>query len=249
MKKYFKIMMALVLCVLMCTSLTTPVLAIKASECGLKLVQNKSYTKDGKFYMSYTITTGRPPNTADAVTKVKASVVNSSGKTIFTWSEETFGEYKTINRSYGANYSKLPSGTYTMYITATVSGKDYGINYWTDYTFKWSSKINHAQPATINLKSVENVANEDGTYSNKIIFSHSGAKGKKISLEIYNAAGKVVYKTSGSNPIAYDSGTYSLKWSGYPSGGGLKCDSGNYTIKYWFSNGNAKQKKVYLDIY
>lgn len=249
MKKSFKIIIVLLLSVIISTSAATPVLAIKASECGLKLYQNKSYNKGGKYYMSYTFTTGRPPNTAEAQTKIKASVVNSSGKTIFTWAEETFEEYKTIDRNYGADYSKLPSGTYTMHITGTVSGRDYGINSWRDYVFKWSIKINHTQPATINFKSVENVANDDGSYSNKIIFSHSGAKGKKVSMEIYNAAGKVVYKTSASNPISYDSGTYSFKWSGYPSGGGLKSDSGDYTIKYWLSGGNPKQSKVYLDIY
>ena len=250
MKRYFKIIMALVLSMFIYTSTVTPALAITSSDCGLKLVQNKSYTKDGKFYMSYTITTGRPPDTSEAVTKIKASLVNSSGKTIFTWSEKTFGEYETIKRNYGADYSKLPSGTYTMYVTCTVSGRGYGAYAtWTDYAFKWSSKINHTQTALIYLKSVDNVANDDGSYSNKIIFSHSGAKGKKISLEIYNADGKVVYKASGSNPVNYDSGTYSFKWSGYPSGGGLKCPSGDYTIKYWLSNGNAKQSTVYMDIY
>ncbi len=249
MKKYFKIIIALVLSMFIYTSTVTPALAITASDCGLKLVQNKSYTKDGKFYMSYTITTGRPPDCAEAVTKIKASLVNSSGKTIFTWSEKTFEEYKTIKRDYSADYSKLPSGTYTMYVTCTVSGREYGGYSWTDYAFRFSSKINHTQTAVINLKSVDNVANDDGSYSNKIVFSHSGAKGKKISLEIYNTDGKVVYKTTGNNPINYDSGTFYFKWSGYPSGGGLKCPSDDYIIKYWLSNGNAKQSTVYLDIY
>lgn len=249
MTKLFKTISMLLLSMLIITSLAMPAFAITSSDCGLKLVQNKSYTKDGKFYMSYTITTGRPPNTAEAVTKIKASLVNSSGKTIFTWDEKTFEEYKTITRNYSADYSKLPSGTYTMYVTCTVSGREYGGYSWTDYAFRWSSKINHTQTAVINLKSVDNVANDDGSYSNKITFSHSGAKGKKISFEIYNTDGKVVYKTSGSNPISNNSGTYYFMWSGYPSNGGLKCASDDYIIKYWLSNGNAKQSTVYMDIY
>lgn len=248
MKKWLKFIIALVLSVFIFTS-TAAQAPIKASECGLKVYENKSYTKDGKFYMSYEITTGRPPKAEKSVTLMKASLVNSSGKTIFTWDEKEFPEYKTFTRNYGADYSKLPSGTYTMYLTCTIRAWSDGGYIQTDYPFRFSSKINHTQTPIIKLKSVQSVANDDGTYGTKITFSHTAAKGKKISFEIYNTDRKLVFKTSSSKPMTSDSGTYNFIWSGYPTGGGLKLPSDDYIIKYWLSNGNAKQSTVHLDIY
>jgi flagellar hook assembly protein FlgD len=70
-----------------------------------------------------------------------------------------------------------------------------------------------------------------------------------MNLEIYDEWGGKVFSTKSSKPVSYDEGTYSFTWNGFPSGGGLQCDSGNYTLKYWVSGGNPKQSTVWMDIY
>lgn len=230
--------------------------AITSSDCGIKVVKNKSYNENGKFYMSFNITGGRASGTASGSGQnyASAKLYNSSGKCVVTWSEDEFGEGKNIKRSYGYNYNaNLPSGTYTFKLTVKATG-------WTDYfagtgyygtkysnTFVWSYSINHKQASSVSMKSVELMSN-NGSYFNKITFSHSGAKGKVIHMEIYDQWDNRVYKTSGK-PISYTSGTYYFNWNGFPSGGGVQCSSGEYTIKYWLNGGSAKQSKYYLSIY
>ena len=253
MKKILRIFLALVFTGTMLFALYVPSNAVYANECGLSLTKNPSFSEDGYFYMSFTINTGRYPGSNGSYdkTKVKLTLYNSAGKSVTSWDEKSYNPNTTITRKPGYNYNKnLSSGTYTMKVTVTLVGEKWnGYSYdQASLTFTWSYNINHTQPATANLDKVEIVRRDDGSYANKFIFGHSGAKGQVLNMEIYDQWNSRVYSTTGS-AISYTSGTYSFSWGGYPSGGGMQCDSGEYTIKYWFSGKNAKQTKRYLTIY
>jgi len=255
MRKILKIFLAVALAGAMLFALSASGGAVNSGDCGLTLTKNQSYTNDdGAYVMSFTINTGQYPGSYASYnkTKVKFNLYNSAGTCVASWDEKSYNPNTKITREPSYNYNKnLPSGTYTMKVTITLVGEKWsGYGYVTDeLVFVWSYNVNHTQSALINLDKVETIRWDDGTYYNKFIFDHSGAKGLTVYMEIYDANGKQVFKSNGSNPISYTSGTYNLHWNGYPSGGGLKCPSGNYTIKYWLSGKNAKQSTRYLSIY
>lgn len=202
---------------------------------------NKGYSENGKFYMDFKLQS----EYHDAVFQV--GLYNSSGKKALNWNKDfTLNEGQTVNRRYGANYSNLPSGSYTMKVTAIVQKEKEG--YLTNPTGTWNFKINHKQPAYFKLSSYNRVYNDDGSYSTRFVFDYYRYKGKSVTFEIYNADGKRVYKFTGNKPLSYDKGRYSKSWNGYPSDGGLQCQSGDYTVKYWAGNSTPKQTKVHLEI-
>ena len=254
MKRILKILLAAALAGAMAFSLCAPSHAVTSTDCGLTLTKNENYSKDGYDYRSFTINTGKYPGSYSSSnkTKVLVELYNASGKRVVNWGEKVYEPNTKITRNPGYNYNEnLSSGTYTMKVTVTLVGEKWsGYGYVLDeLVFVWSYNINHTQAALINLDKVEVVRNDDGTYSNKFIFGHSGAKGLTVHMEIYDANSRLVYKNSGSNPISYDSGSYNFYWGGYPSGGGMRCQSGNYTIKYWLGGKNPKQATRYLNIY
>jgi len=253
-RKIRKIFLALALVSAMVFALGASGGAVNSTDCGLTLTKNQSYTNDdGAYVMSFSINTGKYPGSYASYnqTKVKFNLYNSAGKSVANWDEKAYNPNTKVTREPSYNYQKnLSSGTYTMKVTVTVIGEKWnGYSYVRDdLVFVWSYNVTHTQAATVNLSTVEVVRRDDGSYANKFGFAHSGAKGQVLNLEIYNERGTRVYSSKGS-PIAYTSGTYSFTWGGYPSGGGLQCDSGTYTIKYWLDGKNAKQSKYYLSIY
>ncbi len=248
MKRILKPLLAVALTACMAFLFCFSGYAVTSTDCGIRLVRNSNYTSDGKFYESFKITSGRPPNTAEGGTLINAKVVNASGTTVFAWKEYDLKEYETATRSFGADYSNQPSGTYTFFITLTSYGREYGyVGGSKRYNFTWRYTINHTQPSTISINSVENIYSDDG-YLNKIILKHKGAKGMVANVEIYDEYGSMVFKKSG-NPISYTSGSYNFYWDGFPTNGGTQCQSGNYTIKYWLGGKGAKQSSYYLSIY
>ena len=91
--------------------LFTNAYAIKSSEVGLYVKRNDSYTKDGKYAMSFKMTN----NSSNNEYYVEPYVINSSGKKVFTW------KGTKLNKNYLAKYSKLPSGKYT-FVLNLISG-------------------------------------------------------------------------------------------------------------------------------
>lgn len=246
-----KVMLSLFLLTVIILSMNISAFAESAKDFGLTLSKNDSYSKDGLFYMSFNINTGQLPMANDTNTKVKVELFNSAGKRVVNWTEKTFESNKSIKQNYSYDWNKnLPTDTYTMKVTCTLDGNSYSTySGWAPCAYYWSFKINHTAPSSINLSSTTVVALNDGSYATKISLGHSGSKGKVANLEIYNEWGDLVFSTIGSSPISYDKGTYSFTWGGFPNGGGVKCSSGNYKIKYWVSGGNPKQSTVWLDIY
>jgi flagellar hook assembly protein FlgD len=253
MKRIIKSALPLLLALALLLACAAPASAVYASERGLSVTKNKGYTQDGQYYISFTIASGRlsgcDPSSTN--TKIKANLYNSSGKSVVSWKERTLASSTTTTQLFSYDWdNNLPSDSYTLKLLVTLSGEEYGYARMPqEEKYEWSYSFTHTQPAKIWLGSVSLVANNDGSYSNKISFGHSGAKGRFVSLEVYNSSGKLVYKASGSTAISYTSGSYNFFWNGFPNGGGPQCGSGNYTIKYWLNNGNPKQSTVWMDIY
>ena len=254
MRRIFKIFLALALAGAMAFALSVSGGAVSSTDCGLTLTKSQSYTNDsGAYVMSFTIKTGKYPGSSASYnqTKVKFNLYNSAGKSVANWDEKAYNPNTTVTREPSYNYNKnLSSGTYTMKVTVTVIGEKWnGYSYVRDdLVFVWSYNITHTQAAIVSLSKVEVIRNDDGSYENKLGFGHSGAKGQVLNVEIYNERGTKVYSRRG-NPISYTSGTYSFYWNGYPASGGMQCESGTYTIKYWLDGKNAKQSRQYLSIY
>lgn len=249
--RFRKTLLSLLLCAALVLGMGTSAFAEGPGDFGLSVSKNDSYLKDGKFYMSFTIKTGELPMANETNTKIKAELFNSSGKRMASWNEKTFEPNKKITRNYGYDWnSNLPSGTYTMKITCTLDGDSYS-NYhgWAPTSYSWSYKVNHKAPSSIYLDSATVVTRDDGSYANRIKLGHSGCKGKFAHVEIYDQKGNMVMSGQGNKAISNDKGTYSFTWGGFPKGGGLRCESGNYTIKFWVTEGNPKQSTVWLDIY
>ncbi len=97
--------------------LCTNAYAIKSSEVGLYVKRNDSYTKDGKYAMSFKMTN----NSSNNEYYVEPYVINSSGKKVFTWKGTKLNKNDVLNKNYLAKYSKLPSGKYT-FVLNLISG-------------------------------------------------------------------------------------------------------------------------------
>jgi len=253
MKKILKRCMAIALaCCMLFALYMPPASAFSWTDAKISVVKNSSYFEGTKYCANFTIKTGRYPGSYSNSdkTKVKLVLYNSSGSVVATWDEKSYSPNTTVTREPSYNFDGKPSGTYTLKVTLTVVGEVYEyISYVVNsQSFTWSFNISWTQPSTISLSKVEVVRRDDGTYANKFYFAHSGAKGQMINMEIYDEWGNRKYSTQGG-PIGYTSGTYSIQWGGYPSSGGLQCNSGNYTIKYWLGGKSAKQSKQYLSIY
>ena len=254
MKRILKIALCLVMCAALTLALCPAAGAIRANDCGLYVKKNESYTKDGKYYMSFAIQTGSNPNARyDQKTKIHAELFNSGGTRVVNWNAQEVFENNTITRNYGYNYNEnLPADTYTLKLSITLCGNAWDTNTAglknVDLRFTWKYNINHNPTASAWLDNVQLVARDDGSYQNRFSFGFSGAKGKVLSMEIYDEWNNKVYSTQG-NALSYAEGTNRLYWSGFPSGGGVKYDSGTYKIKFWLSGGGGKQSSVWLDIY
>lgn len=228
MKRFLTVILALVFVV----ALAVPAYASNLPEhLGTYVKYNKSYIKDGKFYMKFNMK-------SDYNSIIRVGLYNSRGEKVFGWKDYNLKAKSNIDLSYGTNYINFPSDTYTMKVTAIIK----------EATGSWHYKINHTQPAYVKLNSYKQVYSDDGNYYTKFVFSHNKCKGKVITYELYNANGKRVYQTASSKGMSSDKGTYFFNWNGYPSNGGLRCKSGYYTVKYWFGGGTPKQTKVYLKI-
>jgi len=261
MRKLLKVILAAVLAGAMLFALCMPGHAIMASECGTFVTKNPSYNKDGQYYMSFTIQAGQPPNTSGYTTLASARLINSAGQTVATWPQREISSGTTQTREYYTSYSNRPHGTYTFALDITSRGREYGTGKTISYSFTWKYTVNHTGGSSSNSNSNNSTAvtpkftyyskelvHSNGNYVNKFVFNHSNAKGIYANLEIFDPSGYKVFSRRGDNPISSNSGTYWFTWNGYSSNGGWKCQSGNYTLKYWLSGQSAKQVQLYLQI-
>lgn len=239
------IALSLLLCAALIGGFTTPVFAANpASDYGVVLTKGKWYTKDGRYYMPFTLQTGQVPYADDPSTSMVAELFNSSGKSIFKWDRKFYSHNGTTTREPNFPLGNLASDTYTMKVTVGI---------WEgsrcDYTWDWTYNVNYKVPSSIYLDSAAVITRDDGSYANRIKLGHSGCNGKFAHIEIYDEWGNLVMSGQGNKAISNNKGIYSFTWGGFPKGGGLRCESGHYTIKFWVTGGNPKQSTVWLDIY
>ncbi len=235
MKKLFAVF-TLIFCILM----STQSYAIKSGEVGLYVKRKDSYTKDGKYAMSFKITN----NSGDNEYYIEPYVVNSSGKKVLTWKGSKLNSNTVINKNFLGKYSKLPSGKYT-FVLNLMSG--YTASYAGPYRkFTWKYTINHNSGKL----SFDTAKYKYDTQGNKaIVFNvkYANLKGKKGTIEIYNDYSELVYKHTGP-ARSTNNETGWFKWDFYPSNGGLKCESGRYTVKISCSGASPIQKSYNLNV-
>lgn len=238
-------LLALAMSFVLCLSMATSAFAITTNDCGLTVTKNKSYYKDDKFIMSFNITGGRGYNNAEGSTFVKAKLLNSNGKQVLSWKESEIPEDVKKTKSFAINQS-LASDTYIFVLMCRTYGREYGAyGSWRNNSFEWKYSIKHTQPSSLKFKGVEEVLQDDD-WKYEIAFTHGGSKGKYINIEIYDEYGTKVWGKRASKAISSSGGTFNFIWNGYPTGGGMQCKSGDYTIKYWLEGKDPKQVKVTL---
>lgn len=251
MKHIVRIALSIVLCTVMTFGLCEQAYASPASSYGLVAYSAGTATSDGQLVLKYEFDTGLMSGTTrNQKTIISAEVYNSAGKRVLSWKSKEYGPQKRVSRNFSYDWNNnLASGTYTLKIKATLYGEymSGGFSLSKQESYCWDSTIKHTAPASIYIDSAKLVAMNDGSYKNKIVFGHRNAKGRVVNMEIYDGRNNKVYSSKGNSAIDNSNGKYNFYWSGFPSGGGAQLDSGNYKIKYWLSNGNAKQSTVWLD--
>lgn len=233
---------SLVFCVLttIILALGSNAYAIKSSEVGLYVKKNNSYTKDGKFTMSFNLTN----ESNDNEYYVEPYVINSSGKKVFTWKGSKLNKESTLKKNYAAKYSNLPSGKYTLVLNL-ISG--YNASYAGPYRkFTWKYNINH-NASKLSFDTAKYQYDTQGNRSIKFYINFSNLKGKKGTIEIYDEYSELVYKCTGPARNSNNEKGW-FKWDFYPSKGGLKCESGKYTIKVSCPGAPSIQKSYNLNI-
>lgn len=213
--------------------------ALSASDF-VSVSKNKSYNKDGKFWMSFNL-----QNVAASGSTVhfSAKVQNASGKTVFTWNGKTYGSGEGGTRNFGANYAKMPSGTYTF--TLTAAAEHNAISNADKPKWTWKYNINHTAPSGLSFKSYEQTLNDSGAQRHKFTISSTGAKGRSIVIRILDSSGMLVWLKEGPE-IKTDSSSTWFKWDGWSDiGSGYKCTSGEYTVHAYFSGDSNVIEKTY----
>jgi hypothetical protein len=188
---------------------------------------------------------GQIPNARDPKTSMEMELLDASGKKTNTWETKYYIPSTYFTREPKYNLDKLAGGTYTVKVILRLWDGSKNLAAWS-----WKYIFKHIAPlANVYLNYVKAINNSDGTYANKISIGHSGCMGKAINMEIYDEWDGLVFRTKSSKPMSSSEGAYYFKWNGYPSGAGLRCDSGKYTIKYWSDGRNPQQSDVWLDVY
>ncbi|MGX8701229.1 hypothetical protein [Caproiciproducens sp.] len=234
-KRIFSLAVALAMTVLVCL----PASAYAENYKDYIAVQkNADYVKNGKYYFSYTYQNVHA--TKDMV--CYASLYDSAGKVVATWKKSSVPvESGKQTRLFSYDFSKVASGKYTFAVTfATEILFSDDTTIWT-----WKSSVNH-NASKISFASAQQMMDSSGTLTNKFNIKCSSIKGKALSIQIFDADGKLRYKDTGK-PRATNNEVGWFSWNGWPSDGGLKCGSGKYTVRVSYPGGNPIQKTYNLE--
>lgn len=186
-----------------------------------KIVYKKNYKSD---YDSY------------GLTLKNEYVVNSAGKKVATWkSTEILKGGGTKKESYTVDFTRLPSGRYTLYFT--IRANYYG----NEYTYRRS--IDH-KAGTIKYNSAKYVTNTDGSKDLRLNFQFIMLKGYTPKIEVYNSAGKKILTCTNCSKVTSNDCGYNFNWR-VKSDSGEKVSEGTYTFKVT-CNGKTCSKKLTL---
>ena len=189
-----------------------------------KIVYQKNYKSDFDYY---------------GLTLKNEYVVNSAGKKVATWkSSEILKGGGTKKETYTVDFTRLPSGTYTLYFTIRAN--------YNGYEGRFSRKVNHSA-GTIKYNSCKIVTNTDGSKTLKVTYQVIQLKGYIPKMEIYNSAGKKVCTLTNCAAISTNDNLYNFYWK-------IKDDGGNivgydtFTFKVT-CNGKSCNQKLTLKNY
>lgn len=182
----------------------------------VNITKNKSFTKDGKFNMSFNI-----KNVDEYWVDIWAKLYNQSGKEIFSWKPRVLHGGKSSVQNFAADYRSLPTGKYTF--------KLYVLPKHSTQTFQWNFTINQTNKAGISFKSYETYYDKDGYYIHKFNIQCKDMKGNKLTMKIYDEYGSLVMSSTGparktNNEVGF------FTWSGHNRDEGVKFPTGEYTV-------------------
>lgn len=192
MKKLAKTKVLLILLIL--TAAIVPLMTFSAfaadSSDYVEITKNDSFTKDGKFNMSFTIENLQKPVDIGGlligeVLLIDARVVNSAGKKVQSWSRLSLDAGKKGTWNFGTDFSELPSGQYTfkLAVSAILAEEDW----------EWAYGITHKLPeSSVSYQSYETYYDQDGRYMHKVSLHCKNMKGHRLFCKIYNEDGDLM---------------------------------------------------------
>lgn len=239
MKRAFKLVTTVCLSLCLIFSFGGQANALNTADVGIEFAKNKSFNKDGKLYLSFTISGARESPVA-----ISAEVLNPSGKRVLKWKETEVGVLNKVTRNFGADYGNLPSGTYAFILTMRTT--------WTNHTFQWKGNINNKSTkySALSFKSCEKVLDSNGRERHKFTINSIGGKGRTVAIRIFDSDGNMVTLIP-SKELKSDNTDIWFKWNGYSDiGSGYKCSSGKYVVQAYFQGEEKVIEKEYnLRIY
>ncbi len=151
-------------------------------------------------------------------------LVNSSGKTIYTWSDIKILEGGgTVEKNFSCDFSTLPSDTYYFKYTLSCSNES-------GKTVSRQREISHVA-GSVSYKTGKYITNTDGTKSLYVEFSLKMLKDKTPKLEIYDSNNKLVYTYTSKKALSSNSSSMSWTWNMLNKNNGLPISDGTYKFK------------------
>jgi hypothetical protein len=202
-----------------------------ASALSITITKTGTYSKNGKFYVNFHMS-GNYNTTVSAVLK------DTSGNIVVSWPATASDINTKPDIAFGADYTTLPAGQYTMIATATTEGSPTGSG-GNPLVATLAVKINNNPKPTLSF--VEEgmfVSSSTGQYIHRFNFNFTVGAGKTVTTQIYTWDGLLLRTCKYTLKNA--SGTYSYKWDYFPDDG-LRVDSGDYVIKYKIGDGEWQQ--------
>ncbi|NLT13079.1 MAG: hypothetical protein GXY05_01905 [Clostridiales bacterium] len=236
-KKALSLLLALVMMLALVPALEMTALAASAEDY-VSVHKNDSFSKDGKYYISYTaenLTFGKSMYTW-------ATLCDAKGKQVASWSKKSYyASDGAATRNLGYDYSTLPDGTYTFKFYVQV-GEDMGLyDRW-----YWSVKYTNKRNESFSIESYEKW-NDNGTMRHKWNVQCTNMRGLKLTMKVYDSAGRLVFSITGPARKTNDEVGF-CSWTGYRYEGDTrkeKCKSGTYLVQITASGSKKVVEEEY----
>lgn len=229
----------LLMVIIVLTTFSTPSLALDSLDVNdyVTMKKNKSFTKDGNYYMNFDFKNVVNKHTNENCDmEFYAKLVNSSGKDVLTWKPKRYKMGEGGNYSFYGNYNGLPSGKYTFFLYAKVA-----YDHWNIYNkaeWYWKYTINHVNNSSISFKSYEKIIRDNGKKVHRFNIQCTNISGKYLTISIYDSSGSLVTEIDGPKRKTNDEVGW-FEWDGYDTFvGNEQCPTGDYIVQIKYSGSN-----------
>ena len=231
MKSKFKINLSKFMVALLLLSSASGFTSTLSSAEDNSLVFEKTYTKDGKFYMPITYN-----GYSGSEATISATLENEAGEIVETF--KTLKANPGMGITYSKVFTKMSGGTYYLNVVCEFLFYDPVV-----YTLKINHKSNSVKMA---LTSSYQIFTDAGDAKQVFKLDYFNAIKKKLNVQVYDQYGTLLYTSS--MVAKYVNGNCTFYWDYYPSGGGLRVTDDIYIVKYWVDGQTPKQEsfEVYL---